>query len=137
MHLHPDLACQNHDAPASRFGLPGHFGCWARIISINPTLSQQLQPPARDLRRHFLGRLLRNRAAEMHVPTVAGTEQFAHRQTRRLSKNVSTGNIKAALYIGMPFERGMHRAIEFHKLTGIFTNQARPELAQASPHASA
>ena len=72
---------------------------------------------------------------EVEVIAITTAEQFAYRQSRRLSENVPTRNVDAAFHVGVALQGCIHDPVEFAQLARIGAEYMGPQFAQAAAHA--
>src|SRR5206468_3935089 len=78
---------------------------------------------------------LRNRSIQAEVVAVTPAEQRADREPRRLTEDVPARDVDARLDVGVPFQGGVHAAVQPGQLAWVLAEQVRAQLGEAGPHA--
>ena len=128
MHEPAGVGIGHEDVTALQLGRDGADAldvCLRIAADLELKFPISLRPVAGDLAGHGFGGFLRDGAVEQELFAVAAAEQVADRLAGCLAKNIPAGHIESGFNVRMPFERGVHVAVELRQLRGILADQRR------------
>src|SRR5207244_3665145 len=91
---------------------------------------------AGDAVRHRLRRLLRDGPVQAEVVAVSPAQEGADRLARHLAEEVPAGQVEAGLDVRVPFEGGVHAAVELRDLERVLAEQVWGQLGETGADAA-